>query len=69
MSRSVLRRRAAVVAAVGLVAVACTSKAGGDGSFQASASPGTSPGTSPGSSPGSPPGSPSASGSGACPAS
>ena len=65
MSRSALRRRAAVVAAVGLVAVACTSKAGGDGSFQASASPGSSPGTSPGTSPGSP----SASGSAACPAS
>ena len=65
MSRSALRRRAAVVAAVGLVVVACTSKAGGDGSFQASASPGTSPGTSSGV----PSGSPSASASAACPAS
>jgi len=61
MSRSVLRRRAAVVAAVGLLAVACTSKAGGDGSFQASASPGSPAGTSSGS--------PSGSGSAACPAS
>jgi hypothetical protein len=57
MSRSALRRRAAAVAAVAMVAAACTSKAGGDGSFQASASPG------------SPSGSPSASGSAACPAS
>ena len=69
MSRSVLRRRAAVVAAVGLLAVACTSKAGGDGSFQASASPGSPAGTSSGSPAGTSSGSPSGSGSAACPAS
>ncbi|HVE29182.1 MAG TPA: M1 family aminopeptidase [Mycobacteriales bacterium] len=57
MSRSALRRRAAALAAVGLVAAACTSRAGGDGSFQASAAPGPSSGA------------PSASGSAACPAS
>jgi hypothetical protein len=57
MSRSALRRRAAAVVAVGLVAAACTSTAGGDGSFQASASPGI------------PSGSPSDSGAATCPAS
>ena len=56
MSRSALRRRAAAVAAVGLMAAACTGKARGEGAFQASASPSVSA-------------SPSASGSAACPAS
>ena len=55
MSRSALRRRATAVAAVGLVAAACTSTAGGDGSFQASPTPSAPSG--------------SASGSAACPAS
>jgi Peptidase family M1 domain len=56
MSRSALRRRTAAVAAVGLVAVACTGKAGGEGSFQPSAAP-------------SAPVAPSTSASAACPAS
>ena len=55
MSRPALRRRAAAVAAVGLVAAACTSTAGGDGSFRASPTPSAPSG--------------SASGSAACPAS
>ena len=55
MSRSALRRRATAVAAVGLVAAACTSTAGGDGSFQASPTASAPSG--------------SASGSAACPAS
>ena len=41
MSRSALRRRAAALAAVGLVAAACTSKVGGAATAPASASPGT----------------------------
>ena len=49
MSRSALRRRAAAVAAVALVAAACTSKAGGDGSFQASATPSAPAGSASGS--------------------
>jgi hypothetical protein len=57
MSRSALRRRAASIAAVALVAAACTSRSGGDGSFQASGSPGPTSGA------------PSASGSAACPTS
>jgi len=56
MSRSALRRRAAAVAAVGLVAAACTGKARGEGAFQAPASPSVSA-------------SPSAPGAAACPAS
>jgi hypothetical protein len=46
MSRSALRRRAAAVAAVGLIAAACTGKAGTDGTFQASGAPSSSPAAS-----------------------
>jgi hypothetical protein len=42
MSRSALRRRAAAVAAVGLIA-SCSAKAGSDGSFQASSAPAPTP--------------------------
>ena len=48
MSRSALRRRAAAVAAVGLIA-ACTGNAGNDGSFQGSPTAAAAPSTSAGS--------------------
>jgi Peptidase family M1 domain len=57
VSRSARSRRAVAVAAVGLVAAACSAKVGGEGSFQASPTP--TPATP----------SASASGAGACPAS